>query len=85
MRLAALVGVLAIVMCMAVFGGILSQRRSVPVASPAADQAAIGGAVVGRFGTGPAARADDAGTVAGTARRTRLGHVACSFVLLITG
>ena len=44
MRLAALVGVLAIVMCMAVFGGILSQRRSVPVASPAADQAAIGGA-----------------------------------------
>jgi peptidoglycan-N-acetylglucosamine deacetylase len=44
MRLAALVGVLAIVICMAVFGGILSQRRSVPVASPAADQAAIAGA-----------------------------------------
>jgi peptidoglycan/xylan/chitin deacetylase (PgdA/CDA1 family) len=44
MRLAAMMGALAIVICLAVFGGILSQRRSVPVALPAAAQATTGGA-----------------------------------------
>jgi peptidoglycan/xylan/chitin deacetylase (PgdA/CDA1 family) len=45
MRLAAMVGTLVIVLCLAVFGGILSQRHSVPMLAPI-QAATVGGAAL---------------------------------------